>query len=262
MIGRLLPQRIDERDALPRLGRASASALGPVIRLLSWNIFKARRPGFASDFETLTHDRDLVLLQESVLNAPSDRLFVDGGRLEWVMARSFREARTRREHGVKTGATAPAIASSSWRSPHAEPLSRTRKMLLATRYPIAAPGLAATQTLLVLNMHAINFVSADKYRRHLEQLAGALDGHAGPLILAGDFNTWNLQRRDSFFGVTREARLNEAPLARRARVAQMSMHLDHVMYRGLNLRLAASLEHVRSSDHAPITATFDCPPPP
>jgi len=269
MIERFLPERVDVTDALPVLGHPPQTSLGPVVRVLVWNILKARRTGFVADFEALTRDRDLVLLQESVLNAPSDRLFADSRRFQWIMGRSFREPRSGREHGVKTGAVCPAIEVACWQSRHAEPLSNTRKSLLATRYRIAGTG-TGTGTdagagsgegteLLVLNMHAINFVAAPKYLSHLAQLGRAMAVHRGPLILAGDFNTWNERRRSSLIDVTREAGLQQAPLDRRARVAHLARHLDHLLYRGLRLRSAISLEHIDSSDHAPIEATFEYP---
>lgn len=259
MIRRLLPEKIDIEDELPMLGQASRASLGPVVRVLIWNILKAKRAGFADDFGSLVHDRDLVLLQEAVLNAPSDRLFANSRRHQWVMGRSFREPVSQREHGVKTGAVCPALSGVCWQSPHTEPLSNTRKSLLATRYPICGAQGRSRATLLVLNMHAINFVPTAKYLAHLRQLGEAMAAHRGPLLLAGDFNTWNVSRRNSLFDLTRDAALLPAPLVRRARLAHLSMHLDHLMYRGLELRLSSSLEHVTTSDHAPIAATFEYP---
>ena len=274
MLERLLPQAFAETDGLRTVGRARTEALGPALRVLCWNILKAKRPDFAADFRRLTDDRDLVLLQESVLNAPSDALFTDDARRVWTMARSFRDPRSAVEHGVKTGAAAPPLEASYRVSPHAEPLVRTPKMLLVTRYALASsspvssrpPGNASAggagadlpvPSLLVLNMHAINFVSVAKYLDQLDQLVAALGAHAGPVLLAGDFNTWSVRRRASFFSVTGAARLVEAPMERSARLGHLNSHLDHVFYRGLALRSIESLGHVVSSDHAPILATFE-----
>ncbi len=249
----LLPQPFDGADGLRTVGRATRNALGPRVRVLCWNILKAKRASFADDFRRLVSDRDLVLLQESVLNAPSDALFTGDARHEWTMARSFRDPRTLVEHGVKTGATAPPLDASYHVSPHAEPLTRTPKMLLATRYAFA-DGTPAT--LLVLNMHAINFVSVAKYVHQLGQLVDALAAHDGPILLAGDFNTWSLRRRRTFFEVADEARLVEATMERGTRLSHLNSHLDHVFYRGLDLVSIASLGGYTSSDHAPIMATF------
>ena len=272
VLGRLLPERFVGDDGLREVGRAPRPALGPTLRVLCWNILKARRAAFAADFRRLVADRDLVMLQEAVLNAPSDALFTGDAGRRWTMARSFREPRTGIEHGVKTGASARALEASGHVSAHVEPLVGTPKMLLATRYALAgaadeggegggAGGTAATDaadpTLLVLNMHAINFVSVRKYLDQLDQLAGALQGHAGPILLAGDFNTWSVRRRSSFFRVAGEARLAEAAMERGVRLGHLNSHLDHVFYRGLALHAIASLGHVSSSDHAPIVATFE-----
>jgi len=248
----LLPQRYSADDAPHVLGRPAGTTLGPVIRCLVWNILKARRARWTMDFADLVADRDLVLLQEAVMRAPSDALFTSSERFEWVMARSFREPRSGVEHGVKTGCVAPSRSRRFFLSPNAEPLSNTQKLLLVTRYPL--PG--DRETLLVLNMHAINFVTISKYARQLEQLESALAAHVGPVILAGDFNTWSPTRLERFVEVAAGAGLEEAAMDRRSRLAHLNSHLDHVFYRGLTLRGVASLSHVNSSDHAPITATF------
>ena len=248
----LLPVSYSAEDALQVLGHPRREALGPVIRCLVWNILKARRRHWAIDFGELVADRDLVLLQESVLRAPSDTLFTSSERFEWVMARSFRQPRSGVEHGIKTGCAVAACARGFHLSPHPEPVSNTHKLLLVTRYPLAGES----ETLLVLNMHAINFVTIEKYARQLEQLRAALAAHVGPVILAGDFNTWSPGRLERFVHVAEGAGLREAPMDRTSRLAHMNRHLDHVFYRGLTLRGAASLGHVQSSDHAPLTATF------
>lgn len=260
MLKSLLPESYRERDGLRRVDGAADATLGNTIRLLVWNILKARRRNFSVDFEQLTADRDLVMLQEAVYNAPSDTLF-KAPRFEWIMARSFLEPRSGREHGVKTGCVARSEVATLYRSQHSEPVTQTQKILLATGYRIGddTEREASPRRLLALNMHAINFVTVRKYLDQLDQLAGALDKHSGPMILAGDFNTWNPRRKDSFFDLAQAAGLSEVPLDRRTRLKHFAMHLDHVFYRGLHLRAAASLSHITSSDHVPITATFCLP---
>jgi len=249
----LMPVSYSAGDALLVLGEPRQQALGPVIRCLVWNILKAKRAHWADDFGDLIADRDLVLLQEAVLRAPSDTLFSRSTRLEWIMARSFRDPRSGVEHGIKTGCVAAAQQRDFHLSPYSEPVSNTRKLLLVTRYALRGER----ATLLVLNMHAINFVTLVKYAGQLEQLRRELAAHDGPVLLAGDFNTWSPARLERFVAVTAEAGLHEAAMSRSRRLAHLNSHLDHVFYRGLRLRGVAALERVRSSDHAPITATFE-----
>jgi len=252
MLRKLLPHSYSADDEIRVLGQASQLALAHDINVLVWNIYKGRGSNWAKDFKALSSDRQLILLQESVLNAPTDYLFTQRNAMEWLMARSFRNRRSRVEHGLKTGCVVSAIDSGFYMSPHAEPVSQTQKLLLKTVYPIGD----STQQLLVINMHAINFVGVKKYVDQLDQLELALDGHAGPIILAGDFNTWNPARLTHFMSVADNANLNEAVMSRQGRLVHLNQHLDHVFYRGLHLESIDSLENYRSSDHAPIVAHF------
>jgi len=252
MLKRMLPHCYTADDELRELGQAEHQSLGPEFKILVWNILKAKRTNWIRDFAQLIVDKDLALLQEAVLNAPSDYLFLDDNRMQWVMARSFRHRATRIEHGVKTGCVVPATDKHFYLSPHTEPFSQTQKLLLSTQYRVRE----CADQLLVINMHAINFVGVKKYVDQLDQLESALADHQGPIILAGDFNTWTPARLGHFLRVAELANLTEACMERQARLAHMNQHLDHVFYRGLTLKSIESLTQYRSSDHAPIVASF------
>ena len=251
-----MPHCFTSDDKLQVMGCAKSEALGPTIRCLLWNILKARRDNWFSDFRDLSADRDLVMLQEAVHNAPTDALFEQSSRFEWVMARSFRHPINNIDHGIKTGSVSQAIERHFFLSPHAEPVLNTQKLLLSTTYALHG----SHEHLLVLNMHAINFVGVNKYVEQLDQLEAAVGQHAGPVILGGDFNTWNPRRLSHFFAVASKAGLVEAAMQRQTRLVHMNQHLDHLLYRGLRLCAVQSLDRVASSDHAPITATFKLMP--
>lgn len=253
MISRyLLPQSISAESSLLQMGSAQHKQLGPVIRCLVWNIWKAKHRRWFDDFKQLSDDRDLLLLQEAVSNAPSDSHFSSSSHLEWIMARSHRHPRSGIETGVKTGCIAQAIDAQMHGSMHREPIVDTQKMLLQTNY-----HLSNGHQLMVLNMHAVNFVPQHKYVAQMDQLAAVLDKHKGPIILAGDFNTWSTPRYACFADVVCNADLFEAQMQRQCKIRHMNKHLDHVFYRGLTLRTVESLAHVKSSDHAPIHVTFE-----
>jgi len=249
---RILPKSIEQADAIRVLGRAQADVLGPSIRLLVWNIYKAKRSNWLADFNTLVDNRDLVLLQEAVVNAPSDTLFGSSERCQWIMACSHQHPGTGVITGVKTGCIAALEKQCVYRSRHTEPVVNTQKLLLETHYKLVD----SVNTLMVLNMHAINFVGVKKYIDQLEQLSDALSRHHGPVILAGDFNTWSPKRLAHFQQRAERADLIEASMSRRSKVAHLHQHLDHVFYRGLCLTSVESLQHIASSDHSPISATF------
>ena len=75
--------------------------------------------------------------------------------------------------------------------------------------------------------------------------------HQGPLVLSGDFNSWNGYRMRIIRELIKEFGLVEVPFAEDHRLRFLSNPLDHVFVRGLNV-LHATTEPTESSDHAPL----------
>ena len=234
------------------MGLSSKMMLGPDIKILLWNVYKCRKLGWRDDFIKLVHDKDLILLQEAILNSPFDLYFKKSLKHQWIMARSFRNVKTNIETGVKTGSTVAAKKHCFFASKHSEPISKTKKMMLATEYPLNTFG----QSLLVVNSHIINFVSFDKFKQHLDQVFQILEHHDGPILLAGDFNTWNRKRLKYFSKLTVAFSLEEVEMMRNTRLNHLFQHLDHVYCRGL--QIVESLVHndIHSSDHYPISLSL------
>lgn len=250
---RFLPEPFSPDAVLHTVGSARQPCFkaGSPLRLLVWNIYKARNVNWQNDFIRLTEDKDLILLQESVLNTKHDSLFQSPDKLEWVMAQSYKNLKSGMATGVKTGACAVSTGRRFFNSPDREPLFNTSKMLLATTYQVDG-GLP----LLTINIHAINFVSFQKYGRQTAQIIEAVEGHDGPVILAGDFNTWNMGRLKQLHEITNRLELTMAPLEKRTRWSHLNQTLDHVFYKGLTLKSAELRFDIRTSDHYPITAEF------
>jgi endonuclease/exonuclease/phosphatase (EEP) superfamily protein YafD len=249
---RLLPQVSTASDTLRLMGRAGQDSFDQRLKILVWNMYKGKRPGWVDDFRTMSEGQDLVLLQEAILNTRFDPLFIESEQAEWVMAKTHGYARTKMESGVKTGSSVKSLTQVFFVSPDVEPILKTPKMVLATTYPIK--GLV--EPLLVVNIHAINFVTNDKFSRQVAQLVVAMESHVGPIILAGDFNTWNNTRFNSLMDITQKMGLQPVDVPRKASMRHLSRHLDHIFYRGLKLVKAKALTDVRTSDHIPLAAEF------
>ena len=168
------------------------------------------------------------------------------------MARSFRNLKTNIETGVKTGATVAAKKQFFSATKHSEPVTNTKKMLLATVYPLNITG----QSLLVINTHIINFVSFEKFCAHLDQVFSALKNYNGPVLLAGDFNTWDSKRLRYFNQLASSFSLKEVQIIRKPRLGHLFKHLDHIYYRQLEVVAAQVHTHTHSSDHHPISLTL------
>ncbi|RBP78024.1 endonuclease/exonuclease/phosphatase family protein [Marinomonas rhizomae] len=253
----MIKSRYSAVESLKVMGSASKECMGPNIEVLLWNVFKCKRKGWQSDFLSLTRDRDLVLLQEAILNSPFDGLFNHSLHHQWIMASSFRDLKSNIETGVKTGSSVVASKHFFSVSDYSEPVTNTKKMVLATEYPLVnSTASFFTQRLLVINSHMINFVSFERFRAHLDQAFQALEHHNGPILFAGDFNTWNKKRMQYFDTLAMSCSLKEVPIMRQPRLGHLFRHLDHVYCRGLSVVDVHVHTDIHSSDHYPISLSL------
>ncbi len=249
---RFFPQLFTSADALQILGGACKAYIPKEFGVLVWNIYKGKKVGWEHDFHTLVSDNDLVMLQEAVLNTRFDSIFNNPERMEWVMARTYSHKTTSISTGVKTGCSVKSAAQAFYISPDVEPIVKTPKMLLATTYPVEG----SDKLLLTVNIHAVNFVSYEKFNRQMAQIVEAVEKHDGPVIVAGDFNTWNGIRYHGLLEIIAKMELIELKMTRQRRPYYLTRHLDHVFYRGLEPIKGEVLYNIRSSDHFPMTVRF------
>jgi endonuclease/exonuclease/phosphatase (EEP) superfamily protein YafD len=232
-------------------GSAQGSALDPAgFGLMTWNVFKAQAEHWREDFARLSVGQDLVLLQEAHLTPPF-RAALEQSGYRWYMVRAFDYNGA--EAGVLTAGRVPA--SGVCLSRVVEPLIRTPKSALLTRYPLdGSPG-----ELWVANLHSINFtLGTGRFREQIESLAEMLEPHRGPLILAGDFNNWNDRRSAILRRVTGRMKLAALTLTEDQRSLHWGHPVDQVFYRGLEVVRAEAVA-VSSSDHNPVRVQFRVP---
>jgi len=236
------PAMADLRGAAPPAG------LDPrAIRLMTWNIHKEGDAGWQEDLIALSRANDIVLLQETTLN-PVLRNILQNAELRWVMASSF--AYRDEDIGVLTATHVAPVASCTQRV--VEPLLRLPKSAIISWFALAG----SPSTLAVVNVHAINFsLSIDAYRAQFAALGDVLAVHDGPIILAGDLNTWSTARKEAVGDVASRLGLIEVTFDDDRRTLFFGNQLDHIFIRGLRV-IASSAVAVTSSDHNPVTATL------
>ncbi|MEP7207903.1 MAG: endonuclease/exonuclease/phosphatase family protein [Casimicrobiaceae bacterium] len=247
-------QRLDCADT-PRAPHASARArLDPGrIRVATWNIHKQGDPGWESDLARLATDADLLLVQELVLRPDIRAVLERRSGMRWVMASSFLHRDL--DIGVLTASRVPPVATCTLRV--VEPVLRLPKSTVITWYAIEGTD----RTLAVANMHAINFaLSLGIYREQLAALLQALAGHDGPIVFAGDLNTWTEGRTTAVRETAVRLGLHEIAFTEDRRRLFFGKQLDHIFVRGLALTTSAATE-VTSSDHNPVEATLRFLPP-
>ena len=133
-----------------------------------------------------------------------------------------------------------------------EPLIRIPKIGLAAAYPLA--GLE--EQLLVVNIHLVNFTFDTRAVRHqIEALEAIVRNHEGPVIVAGDFNTWSDKREALVQEKMAELSLTAVAFDPDHRVRFLGRPVDGVYFRGLEV--VRSRSHVvDSSDHNPLEVRF------
>lgn len=215
--------------------------------LTSWNIYKVRLDGWDQDLDQLHQQSDLLLLQEAHL-VPKLQNWLDQRSTDWAMAHAF--ALSDAWSGVLTLAKIPQQSPCAQRLN--EPYLRMPKTALISYFPVAGHD----EPLLVANIHGVNFtLGSSDLENQLQAIQELIHTHNGPVIVAGDFNTWSNARMDVVRQLAIKHDLQPVSFQRHQSARRFGHHLDHVYYRGLTL-LHSQVTEVKSSDHYPLTVTF------
>jgi endonuclease/exonuclease/phosphatase (EEP) superfamily protein YafD len=239
----LTPTVADEQQACSlALGQVIAQPgreLNSELEVLSWNIQKASNAGWAEDLASFSQDIDLAFIQEASVEAHIPQVIPTN--LYPAFAAGYTTAK--QETGVLTlSAGSPSVQCHLTTM---EPWLGTPKATSVTEYPL----LNREDRLLAINLHAVNFdLGLASLQSQFDALREVLAEHSGPVILAGDLNTWSSDRLalvDSFLQGYGLASINFEPDLRTRAFGQA---LDHIYVRGLRADYARVIP-VSSSDH-------------
>ena len=193
--------------------------------LTSWNIYKVRLNGWNQDLDHLHQQSDLLLLQEAHL-VPELQDWLDQRSQDWAMAHAF--ALSDAWSGVLTLAKVPQQSPCAQRLK--EPYLRMPKTALISYFPVAGHD----EPLLVANIHGVNFTLGNSdLAIQLQAIQELIHAHNGPVILAGDFNTWSNARMDVVEQLAITHELQAVSFQRQQPAGHFGHHLDHIYYRGL-----------------------------
>lgn len=216
-------------------------------RLMNWNMMKNRQDGWEKDFLLHSQKSDLLIMQEAYLTGDLRKL-LETGQYSWDLSIAYTFMTT--EAGVLTASNIKPDFLCTVRSE--EPLIRTPKMILITRYPLSRSDLS----LLVVNIHSINFtIDTAGFSAQLRQLEPLVSHHQGPVIIAGDFNTWSNERIAIVENLIRKHNLREVMFNTDNRATFFGHRVDHIYFRGLDYD-DAKVSSVGTSDHNPMMVTF------
>ncbi len=253
----LLFEVLPESESMVSFGRGSPSELSPYsIQALVWNIKKGSLDKFPDEFKLYTRSKELFLLQEVYRNNSFESL-VRQIRADWNFGISFLYKREKNTPtGTMVGGTHKAVHSFVKHSVDQEPITDTPKSITFSRYPVRGRAM----DLMVVSVHAINFETTGAFKRQMDQIFQELKDFSGPVLLAGDFNTWNKSRMSYLFSLASALKLSEVRLKNgELRKKFNGYPLDHVFARGLRMKRAEVIPGSSGSDHAPMALDFMIP---
>ena len=219
--------------------------------MLCWNVYKNNRKhfrfqGFLQN-EVEKRGIDLILFQEA--NFRDDQHF----ELPHFSYDAAANLEFRGEfYGVLTASKVESTRAKAYLSEGRESMFGPHKSLLLSEYSFNDGN-----SLLILNVHAINFRENQRYNKELERFLDLLKAHKGPMILAGDFNSWNNKRMDKLQKIAKKLSLTAVNFEKTGKVKSfMGKDLDFVFYRELELLEATVMEEHKLSDHNPLFVRF------
>ncbi|WNO61997.1 endonuclease/exonuclease/phosphatase family protein [Rheinheimera sp. MMS21-TC3] len=221
-----------------------------LLGVMSWNTQKST---MSTKFQLCLTDllarypTQLLLLQEAKL-ALSNKLQLGG----WSYAVSPNIQTPSHLFGVLTAGECAFSKINTVLSQGRELSFATHKSQIMTEHP-----LSTGDVLLVVNIHAVNFVSHGQFQQEIMILRQILLQHQGPLIVAGDFNIWSRSRRLYLVQFCRAMGLKKTTMADAHHIKRFGRQpLDFILYRDLKLRMATAINTPAVSDHNPIYAQF------
>lgn len=218
-----------------------------MFNLVVWNIHKQSEEGWQNSLQEYGNHSQLMMLQEASVNDEFQ---------EWLQQQSWLASHVNafKVFGESAGVLnlSNAMASRACAYTAVEPWILLPKSALYARY-----SLSNGQELVTVNLHAINFtVGTENFLQQIEQLSNAVKKHQGPLIIAGDFNTWSHSRLEELnhrMALLEMKQVRFIPDHRKRFINGLAF--DHVYYRGLTLVDAAAPE-ATTSDHNPMLVSF------
>lgn len=245
-------ENLSAEDCAAGLGSTVFSggpALGPDLQILSWNIQKAGNSGWLADLQQLSAGVELAFLQEAAIGAAI------GDTLPETRYQAFAPGWSRgsKVTGVMTLSRHKASLECDFSS--REPLLRTPKATAVTEYLL----LGREDRLLAINIHSVNFsFGLTRYREQLQALSAVIDQHQGPVLIAGDLNTWSAPRVRAVNEFMVSHDLTAVEFKHDLRTTVFGKPLDHVLTRGLKTSSAYAIP-VDSSDHNPLLVSLRLP---
>jgi endonuclease/exonuclease/phosphatase (EEP) superfamily protein YafD len=238
----------DHIDGIVSLSAAPSSQPREPIEVLVWNVQKFENPKAINWLDqTSAH---VIITQESIES--THKQFALSKQAADVFAPGY-QTLNNETSGVGIVTRLETLSSCAWQ--HQEP------WLLTPKATLVSAVRAADKIMIIVNLHAVNFsIGTSELNNQLEAISAVIGDFKGPVIVAGDFNTWSQSRTQLLIGFAQEHGLQPAVFEPDYRVKPFSYPLDHILTKNLQVIDSRSEEN-EFSDHNPLILTIALPTP-
>lgn len=240
-------EEVVDKSSIWQIGKPEVEEFRNVpLRVTIWNLCKgAGGRLFEHDYRVISYQSDLILTQEALLSERGLQTFGTSG-FEAVHAASYKRRDGLRD-GVMTASRCghlPILKRIVCKYP--EPIFRTPKVALVTMYKLANH----VEPLMVVNIHATLVRRVAGAVEEIEHVVSQLPQHKGPIMFAGDFNTFTPRYLADVSRALRTIGLELVPIPNDPRPTIGA--LDQVFVRGLNVNQIFVDTKIKNSDHFPL----------
>lgn len=232
-------------DGLVRFSNGITTSTKNTVQVLTWNVLKFKRENSVSDFVNLSNKADVAFIQEAIHSIDLQNKTAQSVSMDWTFFKSF--CREYGASGVQTGSRYPQLQADAVLAPAVEPVVNTPKVTGFSVIEISG------HKVLLINVHGLNANKGLDFEKHMDQIFNVAIKFEGPIIWAGDFNTWNplrmayLKNKGQALGMT--LLVPETDVRK--------LKLDHILVRGFKVKSVKILDTYVSSDHWPVIAELE-----
>lgn len=214
--------------------------------MITWNAHKLADKDFLPDLIHLSHETDLILIQEAMHQAELQNRFELNLNFSFSFNKSFCNSKNEAT-GVMNASRYLLQNNLNLVSPVNEPLTSTPKVSGYSKIIVPEIG-----PIHIINTHGLNFNLGSDFKKQIDHLTNYIMKLSGPIIWAGDFNTWSSDRMSYLNKSAQKLGLTHLKPLKDSR----NLKLDHVYARGLQALSTEILDTYNSSDHWPIKVIF------
>ena len=225
-------------------------------RIMIWNTAERRNSFWKEEFLAFSENADIILIQEIAMDEKEILSFFESEVSHgFRMAFSFFRSKSNRKTGVAIGSRVRPSSFSFTRSLNKELLWRTPKNISFATFQLCQEG---CDDVLVVNAHMLWLSSFQAYIGQLEEIKKVVRSHKGPVIVAGDFNTWYKKRAHHMEDSMKSLGLSRVVFKNKKGVTHplTRMALDHIFVSESLEEVRSSIGHSYSSDHRPLFVTL------